>query len=192
VCEPYARALARTLLGQRTSVELSIQKGSISRPFPSGACRDRTGDLQLAKRGQRRIVEPFPHNKAEIVPLQPARIRSGRGVTGAQLARWRISSSAETAASCCPSNATAQRRSSSRDSFQAGAHAARITVGLTGYGRSRSAAFDALAARARPLHVFEAASEEAVGKVCRRAGLAPGGLSRPWSEATGRGGAKSR
>ena len=33
------------------------------------------------------MVEPFPHNRAKTVPLQPARIRSARGVTGAQLAR---------------------------------------------------------------------------------------------------------
>ena len=40
------RRLART---PTRRVDLSTQKGPVSRPFPSGACRDRTGDLQLAK-----------------------------------------------------------------------------------------------------------------------------------------------
>jgi hypothetical protein len=50
--ERLARTLARALLGPAglTRVEhTKRRKGPVSRPFPSGACRDRTGDLQLAK-----------------------------------------------------------------------------------------------------------------------------------------------
>ena len=44
--------------------------------FSNGACRDRTGDLQLAKRGLNRMVEPFSTNRAKNTPLQSAGIRS--------------------------------------------------------------------------------------------------------------------
>jgi hypothetical protein len=59
--------------------------------FPGLSCERgdgaRTRDPQLGKPTQHRMDKRFPHNHAESHPLRPARVRSGRVVTGAQLAR---------------------------------------------------------------------------------------------------------